>query len=335
MITGNTRVLVQNIGYVPVNQVVESTQPVWDGEKIITANVTKLSSHPLLYIELTNGKTITATEEQLFKTMQKRMDGNSWTKAEDLEKTHLVYFTDRTFEFDYLNLDASIFTHLSRLNSYQLGILLGFYHCLKSGQYLDIPKLRKESVAALDALLNLIQANWSKEEYFKRTARFRYTLDGALLEELDRFWIETNLPLTFWTSKPVMKGFLKVLFTFGLVGKEMFTVRAHKESNFLKEIQDYLTLFGINASYSRGLKMSQLTVFKNNCYRFAHNIGVFNPETLLPGVDFKKVLVYKDTTMSDMRYGHIHSVTKVEQDEVYQIDSPAYMANGLILGKYE
>lgn len=331
MIAENTRILVQNEGYIPVKTVVDRSCVLWDGEKLIVANVTNGGSQPLFNIELTNGKEIQVTNEQGFKTMQKRVGGSGWTSTENLINTHDIYFNGKVFDFDYLNL--SRYTYLKNLTSEQAGILIGFVHCIKSGLYLDIPKNRRGVIQNLDGLLNLSRAPWNKEEYFKRTSRFRYILDKRFWKELKDFEVTEKLPEAYWTSRPFMRGFLKSLFTFGIVGKEMFTIRARKDSIFLKEIQEYLNLFGINASYTQGLKMSQLIILGGSCYRFANDIGVFNSENLLTGVDFKKVLMYKDNTVSDMRYGSVRRISKVGPENVCNIEADVFMAGGLILGK--
>lgn len=329
MISGDSRILVQNHGYVQVKDIPEGSYPVWDGEKLSQATVTKCPAQPLLYIEAVNGQRIKVSEEQKFKTMQKRLDGNSATSAASLEKNHLLYFSDRVYEFDYLNLEDYFF--LNKLSSEDLGILVGIVHCTRAGNVLDIPKSRKELLGSLDLILNKSGAKWSKEQYYKRTNRVKYTIEDGLLMELDEFRVADSLPTAFWTSKVFLKGFLKVLFTFGVIATEMFTIRSHKDSSLLKEIQACLGLFAINSTYVKGLKASQLIVFKNNCYRFAQHIGVFNPEILLSGVDFRKVLVYKDITLSDMRYGSVHRKEVTSPEDVYEIDSASFMANGLVL----
>lgn len=329
MIHPSTRVLSQNSGYGALGGI---TAPfaLWTGEGVGMTDLDATEPQETLLVRLVNGVQLKCSPEQKFRTMYKRVKGNGSTMAKDLTNSHLVYLTDSTFEFDYLDLEC--YNYLNRISSEELGTLVGI--CQNVGMEMpDIPRIRKETYKELDRLLTKLRVPYIRESYYKRTDRFRYKIeDKEFLKELESF---KGFPEKFWKSKLFLRGYLKAMFTFCQIGKEMFTLRAMKGSSFLQEIQQALLLFGINSSYSNGLKMSQLIVFKNNCYRLANNIGVFNPENLFQGVDFRRFLRYKDKTMSDMRYSRVHSVERVGFERLVELSASQIMTNGVILENYD
>lgn len=329
MIEATSRIVTQPDGYLPVEQ---STGDIiiWDGEKVVNGSVTFKGSYPLLGIRMTNGLEIKCTGEQEFKTMQKRLQGESWTKAEDLTENHLLYFGESTFAFD--TLDLKCYKYLSKLNSEELGTLVGIFKKLSViPGTLDIPLLRRETYRKLQELLDLCGVGYEKEEYFRRTERLKYIIENEeFLEEIQHFVFIETLPEEFWRSKPFMKGLLKALFTFATIGTEMFILKAPSDSKFLFEVQKALLLFAINSSYTKGFRASSLIVSKNNCYRLAHRIGVFNAENLFTGIDMKRILVYKDDTLMDMKYGSIHRIDKMEAAPVFKVEAERFMVNGIV-----
>lgn len=335
MIEENTRILCQFAGYLKVKDITTEEFPVWTGNSIAVASKSLTEEQETLKVKLISGVELHCSPDQLFKSSTKYRKESLIVPAKDLVYGQLVYLNDNTYEFDYL--DLSCYKYLSRLTSQQLGILVGLMYALGSdGRILDLPKVRKESYQAIELLLNRAKVPFVKQSYYKRTDRNKYTVeDEEFLSEISDFIVRDKVPEIFWTSKLLWAGFLKSAFTFCTIGTEMMTIRSSKDSTVLKEIQQALLLFGINSSWSKGLKLSQLLVFKNNCYRLCYNIGLFNAEKVFGGLDFRRFLKYKDRTMFDMRHTKVLNVEKAGIQTVTSFGNTPIMANGVILENYE
>jgi hypothetical protein len=323
MIHPDTRVLIQNIGYVPIR---DKRKPfiVWTGERVVYSNLSVAEPRSAVTVKLVNGVSLTCSADQKI-----RVKSKGGVKASDLTNSDYVYLTDSTFEFDYVNVWW--YEYINRLTSYELGVLLGIVRNTRTGDTLDIAKTKKETYQELERLLRKCDVEFTKEEYYKRARRIKYALDESFFYEVEDMDFEQGYNKEFWKSKLLLKGYLKALFTFGQIGKETLSIRSAKDSNFLKNIQQALLLFGVNSSYIRGLKNSQLIIFKKNCYRFANNIGVFNPETLFEGLDYTQFLEYKDRTTNDMRYSKVQSVSPSGyRGKLVGLDVN-HMANGVVL----
>jgi hypothetical protein len=329
MIHKSTRVLIQDSGYKALEGVI-APFALWTGERVDMSGNPLIEPSEAIKIKLINGVELTCSPDQNFRTMHKRRGDKGITAAKDLTNNHFVHLTESTYEFDYLDLGC--YNYLNKLTSEELGTLVGLSQNL--GMFRpDLPKSRKECHKELDRLYAKMQVPVTKVAYYKRTDRFKYEFPNLdYLEELQDF---QGFQEKFWDSKLFLRGYLKGMFTFCNIGNEMFTLRSFKGSCFLKEVQQALLLFGINSSYSNGLKMSQLIVFKNNCYRFSNNIGILNPEALFQGVDFRRFLKYKDRTTNEMRYSKVHSVEQAGQSELVELNASQVMANGVILENYE
>ncbi len=318
MIHPTTRVLQQEAGYEPVGGISEAF-PVWTGNSTEMTDISVEEPRETILVKLVNGVEVKCSPSQGFKIL------GGCVKAKDLTKSHWVRLTDSTYEFDYINLEC--YNYLNKLNSEELGVLVGLTQNIGMKEP-DLPIVRRETYKELDRLLLKMRVPHIKEEYYKRTDRYKYDLSESFVKELLDF---TGFPEQFWKSKLALRGYLKGLFTFCYIGNEMFVLRGIKSSNFLKEIQQALLLFGINSSYTNGLRMSQLIIFKHNCYRFSNDIGIFNAEDLFQGVDFMQFVKYKDKTINHTRYSRFYSMEDVEEGQLVGLDVNQYMTNGAIL----
>lgn len=321
------RIVEQGLGYKRIEDLSESFT-IWTGQSVVDTK--KSTAEPLsaVRIKLVNGVEIVCGEEQTFPTRNTKK-----TKAVELTNSDKLLITEEVFEFDYL--DKSQFKYLNRITTKQLGMLVGLlYVASPDGMIIDLPKVRKEACQEVHHLLNQMGVNWNMTEYYKRTIRYMFAInDKEFLNEIKQFLVTDKIPEIFWSSKALWRGFLKSIFTFSIIGNEMFTIRGNKDNDILKEVQQALLLFAINSSYSKGLKVSQLMIFKNNCYRFANNIGIFNLGELFSGVDFRKFLKFKDNTLEDMKYVKVDSVKKIGEQELFELDTHQWMANGIIWNK--
>lgn len=331
MIGDNNRVLVQGRGYERIEGV---TAPFafWTGTGVdSTENLVRSQGNAVL-VRLVNGIELVCSENQGIRTLRSSL---GTTRAVELTGKHNVSLSENTFEFDYLDLEC--YKYLNKLNSEEAGILVGLSYTLGAdNSTLDISEAKLDTIKELDRLLPKLGVEYEKETYFKRGYRHKYSIhDWEYLAEIDSFRPKGQFPEIFWKSKVFLKGFLKALFTFGQVGTELFILRSAKGSVFLKDVQQALLLFGVNSSYSNGLKASQLLIFKNSCYRFANNIGIFNAEELFRGVDFERFLDYKDNTKRDMRYSKVLRVEQLGSKDLIQVNVNNISVNGVILENYE
>ena len=330
MITQQSRVLHTLYGYLKLQDLPKINE-LWTGEGVSPVSISSPSLEDAVTVVFTNGKEIVCSPCQEFKTMQKRMAGSGWTQAKDLKKTHLIQLTENA-----PSVNAAAFNHyrfLSKLTHEELGTLVGLLYSGGNGVCsIDIPFLRVEARQEFIRILKKVDEDLVIENYFDRTDRVKvYTLNENLIEEIKTLQVRDRVPEEAFYSKPFAKGFLKAIFTFSLVGTQMFTLRAEAKSNLLKDVQELLLLFNINSSYSPGFKASNLIVSKNNCYRLAVEIGVFNAEILFSGVDYTKFLKYNNRIMEDMRYASVHNVYPVKnQIEMVKVDIEQFMFDGVI-----
>jgi hypothetical protein len=329
----DTRIVVQGMGYVRVDDI-RAPFGVWTGEGIDVVESISVEPSEAYLVRLLSGVEMVCSWKQNFKTRIMQNVSPISKIPVELNNSDMLYTSDNVFEFDYLPL--SCYKYLYRINSQTLGTLLGLIYCLRvDSKTLDIPKVRREAYRELERIFKLLQIEYAKEEYYKRADRVKYTIeDAAFLSEINPFLVKDSIPEVFWKSKTLLKGFLKSVFTFSIVGTNMLTIRAKKDSTILKDIQQALLLFGINSTYSRGLKMSQLVVFKNNAYRLANNIQVFNAENLFEGLDFMRFIEYKDNIKKDMKHVKVLDAKPIGMRPLVGLDVAQVMANGVILENY-
>ena len=330
MIGENSRVLSQGDGYLKVPSLLKSVD-IWDGTTVIPSEVKKEEISSAIKIKLINGiEIITSKDKTLF---QVRKKGN--ILASDLDNTCLIKLNKESYDFDYVTLEE--YPNLSKLSSYELGILSGLvYYLSGDGKILDIPLAYSESWKALQEILNKANIKYEKTLYYKRADRIKYDIsDESFSDQFKPFLVTKEIPEIFWQSKILWQGFLKAIFSFSSIGTKMFTIRSGKDTNILKDVQQALLLFGINSTYSRGLKMSQLLVFKNNCYGLAYKIGALNTERFFEGVDFRKFLKYSDINTIDTLYSKVYSVEEIGSASLYSVSGKRFMVNGVILENYE
>jgi hypothetical protein len=327
VISPKAKILAQDSGYWAIDDVI-APFPIWTGDGIKALFTMEYRGSEAISVNLLNGIELTCSPEQKFVVRVGTKEGTE--EARNLTSSHLVKLTDNTFDFDYLDLEHNYF--LNYLNSYEFGLLCGIVKCTRAGQTLDFPRNRREVNRTIKLLLEKCDIVFTKQEYYKRTDRVKYIIDD------DAFWMQIG----FWSdfsdshySKLFCRGYLKALFTFGQIGTEMFSVRAEKDSEFLKNVQQALLLFGINSNYINGLRVSHLIVSKNNCYRFSNKIGVFNLESLFEGVDYKRFLRYKDRTTLDMSYARVRDVKDKGIERLVELKASRVMANGVVLENYE
>jgi hypothetical protein len=218
MIESNTRVLSKGDGYKKVSSLLNSIA-VWDGQTTNDIEITTNSNQETVEVKLINGLRLVVHENQYFPFVRKK----GRVQAKDLDDTCLVHLNTTSFDFDYLNLAA--FKYLSKLNSFDLGVLLGlFYYLRVDSTSLDIPHTRKEVWKALEYLFKLLEVSYEKEQYYKRADRIRYTINNeAFLEEIKPLLIEEEFPEIFWSSKLLLQGFFKSCFyIFHCINKNVY-----------------------------------------------------------------------------------------------------------------
>ena len=305
----STRVLIYDKGYIAIDDA-SKDDAYWNGSTMVVGNKKKKTDE-LVKITLVNGKSVVCSANTKFHVMEKRLGGVTLEKAGSLTERHLVYLCDEAPGFDAHK--GSTGKYLSKLSSYEIGMLSAFFERAFEGpKAVEMAKSRKEAHRAFKALLDTCGVAYTVEEVERRVLRTMYRIDDdAFFEELKTYRCCNGFPEVFWTSKPMLEGFLKVLFTFGSFGGEMLIVKGQKDSKFLPDVQEALTLFGVNSAFIGGLMITKLIVSGNNAYNFASRIGIFNAEDLFGPLDYKRFLDYNPKQYSDGRYERVSSVKKL------------------------
>lgn len=332
MIGLESRLLIEDYGYTQLGDI--SDPFIWTGSDTVQETVDKHNLCDRVVVKLINGIEVVCSPEQGFVTRagKKRQ---AVISAENLEQGALVRLNQTTPYFSHIRLQDS--KYLSKLTAFDFGVLVGLFRYLSGdGKVLDIPVSRNETWKALDYLLGKLTVSYEKERYYKRAYRVKYLIDNdEFLEELKPYLIPQTVPDIFWTSKDVWQGFLKVAFSFSIVSTRMFTIRSEKDSSFLKHVQQALMLFGVNSTYSSGLRASQLMIFNASCYKLASKIGAFNAERFFEGIDFTKFLGYTKLNTIQSTYSKVSRVEKLEPGSLYKVSGQQLMVNGVILENYE
>lgn len=331
MFEENTRILVPGKGYVKITEAAEGDL-YWDSENPMMVDASEEVRDDLVKITLINGHEIEVAGDVEFLVMEKRLAGDTFIKARDLNERHLAYYAGNTIPFDAMNLEP--FRYINILSSEEIGMLSALAtKTFIGGSRLEITKSRKEVHQFMENVLGRMGVAYSKELVEGRAPKLVYTLkDEAFCQELLSIMLKLHIPPMFWRSKEAMRGMLKGLFTYATFGGQMLILKDGKDSSLLKEIQAVLLLFGVNSASIGGLRAGKLIVSKNNAYRFAYRIGILGLKELFGPLDYKKFLEYNDREYSDTKYERVSSVKPVAAKKTcYSVGKGIIMANGMVL----
>ena len=330
MFEKNSRVLAFGEGYVKLSEA-KDFNGLWDGKASVQAELTSENLSEEVCITLVNGAQLRCSADTELLSMEKRLNGQDYVRAVDLTDKHLVYLSENSPEFEQLDLSGTQF--LSRLEPYDIGVLAALFDRSAGGAHsIDIPTNRTELCAQIAFILTKTGADYTERVYMDRTERIEYTItDDAFFKEFAPFKVVLSFPHEFWKSKSLIRGFMKTMFSFGTYGSEMLIIKDSKESRLLYDIQQALSLFGVNAVHIGGLRVSKLIVSKNNAYRFAFNVGIFSLEELFGPLDYKRFLDYTDKYYSDSRYERVASVKKLSGSiSCVGVGTKDIMVNGML-----
>lgn len=324
MIGASNRILVQDTGYIPVSSLSDGEYTVWNGTQTSKELVKYVGNGDALEITMYNGQSLVCSPDHLVAANTYKDLSEPFISAKDLTKRYFIRTSEPTFDFDYL--DLSSYEFLSRLTTREIGILSGLFYA-NGTDSITLGIEQNWANAELFSILHKLQ-EFTKSEVYVQKYKYRYIVSSKIYRELENFLVTSQIPESFWLSKPLIEGFFRGLFTYGEFENSVFSITRDK---VLKEFPKLLMLWQIQASYNTKGRFGRLFFSKENCYKFADAIGTCQLPDILEALDLKKILYYNYIDYSKrvtMKYQKIFCITKLQDVSLYQVGN--CMVNGVI-----
>ena len=357
-LSGKTKILVKNKGYINIESIVNKKILVWDGENYVNAVCLPSGKKKKVEITFWGGRRIICSDTHKFLTLN-TAGVIIWKTAKEFKKITYIKLTKEVENFQgqvklekqekrtHNNKEVSF---NSIKNQFDLGIVLGrlasdgTFNKNKNVGWLIAEHeygIYQELENIISQLGKIRKYTHKRKKENKKDIKWLYIDSAFLAREVEEISIKNKIPNICWNNKEILAGFLKGMFDGdgGVSGHNIVLTFGKKVSNlkYAREIQKALDLLGIRSRvrYYKGDR-SVVQIMKRDLKTFLDRIGFLNKnkqEKALKSLTTKGNVRGKEGKI----YGNCERVKEIkfleETEEMYDIvnsESGKFMADGLI-----
>lgn len=315
-VSGGTRILTAEHGYVPIAEVAGQDATVWDGHEFARASVAQSGFKRLVKVTLWGGHYIECSPDHRFRTVDANGRGR-WLRAEQLAGLKQIYvdttapapawelpFDLRVFAPKDLQLrhqpvakphNAKTLSLSAFDDRFRLGMWLG--RLASDGSVSSLDTKRPGNVALMiaeheEAIMPEMEAMTGTFGYYGKRTKITETQPGAfrslivgsisLTRQLLHYGIKDRVPDFLWRSKSALRGYLRGMFdgdgTVNIDGPVLtFGKGPLYHLAWARQIQQALLLFGVRSRLNPCHDRINVRVLKRDAPVFAAQIGFMHP----------------------------------------------------------
>jgi len=318
-IGGDSRILIQDLGYVKISDAPKGTHRIWDGKDYVEGIVAESGLKQKVELNFKSGEVFTCSPEHKFQVVFK--NERTWVKASELKRNQRIELGTLTPNFGYSE------------EAFKLGVISSL---LRDSKEENVIYVKETDFELVDYVETFLSSHVETDIiYMSKTNYIKYTLPLELVESSREYFSGGKFTEKAWTSKSFLEGFLKTFFT-----EEVFfaqKVLAKTNYELAQDIQQALYLFRVRSKIAKGFNKSVNNTFISitdwDLYAFARNISCWKETSLSTLIPDRKFEIYKAQQFVPLTI-EIQSVNitneQVEMYDVVDSDTFKFMSNGII-----
>jgi len=357
-VEGNSRVLVEGHGYVPIKSLVNRSVRIWDGNAFVGAVVIASGMKKKILVEFASGNRIICSPEHKFLTVnevgsERFRTALEFAPIERIKLAHAVKFhghvelpkpTLRTHRKAPNGVGNAKRISLSAIqNPLALGIMLG--RLASDGTIVRNKALTwlvaEHEISILPYMLDCLSTAGLRYRLCTRQRPNKLpmhilNLDSAVLaRQATELNLKNGIPAEIFKDSELLRGFLRGMFDGdgGVTGKTIALTfgQGGRFRTYAEEIQQALLLFGIESRVHTYVDRTLVRLRTRDLHKFVQQIGFLNPAKNAKALS---LLANDNVSKAFGRVEIVRSVTEteeyIEMFDVVNSDTGRFMVNGVI-----
>lgn len=318
-IGGDSRVLVQDYGYLRISDVPKGSHMIWDGKNYVEGIVAESGLKQKVELHFKSGEVFVCSPEHKFQVVYK--NERTWVKASELKRNSRIEMGTLTPNFGY------------SVDTFKLGVLASL---LRESNEEGVIYVKEPDFELVDYLEKFLGKHTDVDiVYMSKNNYIKYNVPTQLVEDVMEYFNNDRFTEKAWTSRTFLEGFLKTFFNEDVFFAQKILAKTNYE--LAQDIQMALHLFKVRSKIAKGFNKSKNNTFISitdwDLYAFAKNISCWKELSLSTLIPDKKFEVYKAQQFVPLTI-EIQSVNITnEQIEMYDVvdsDTFKFMSNGII-----